>query len=276
MVIRASDFELIPDDLLSAVVHYGSWLEAQGYRVTVEPVDLGYPNTPVFRAHRQAGEAFFYEVASKVNLARAEEWVKFGRASQSDTRYIVGIATDKAVLPATLTRLTALGVGVDVITGSSVTSLVSPHDLSLNVEFPALARSLQKALGKARDLWGQGNWKESYEDACLAVETIARQYLKRAVKSGRVSFVSVKGKPIRRTEAQVGKMTLGELAIAFAEITGPTQTESQVAVGLARINPRRVTVAHFKHTKGKRARQLRDEVGRDLNVIVNCITLLRS
>lgn len=276
MVIRANAFELVPDDLLSAVIHYGIWLEGQGYKVTVEPFDLVYPNTPVFRAYRQAGEDYFYEVASVVNLARAEEWAKFGHASQRDTRYIVAIASDNPIAPSSLARLKALGVGVDVIVAAEVTSLSSPHDLSLNVEFPTLPTQLKKVLGKARDLWGQGNWKEAYEDACLALEGEARTYLRKAVKAGRVSFVSSKGKAIQHSESDVAGMTLGQIKDAFVVIAVPTQSESRAAVALARINPRRVTVAHFKHKRGKRAKQLRDEVGRDLYVIVNCITMLRS
>jgi hypothetical protein len=275
MAIRATDFVLVPVDLLSAVVRYGQWLESQGYKLSVEPSDLEYPSTPVFRGYRNAGEDYFYEVSSVVDLKRAEEWAKYGRASQRDTRFIVAIAGKKPVPTATLAKLAELKVGLHVIGDASVSSLATPHDLSLNVEFPALPRGLHRALGHARDLWSRGEWKEAYEDACVALETQAREYLQKAVKAQRVTFANASGKPVRYVESKIAKMTLGQLEHAFAEITAPTQIESRATQAMSRINPRRITVAHFKHKSGKRLRDLRSQVGKDLIVIVNTMTMLR-
>ncbi|MFT4108692.1 hypothetical protein [Propionicimonas sp.] len=275
MAIRATDFVLVPDDLLSAVVRYGQWLESQGYRLTVEPSDLEYPTTPVFRGYRNAGEDYFYEVSSVVDLKRAEEWAKYGRASQRDTRFVVAIAGSKPVSTATLSKLAELKVGLDVIADTTVSSLSAPHDLSLNVDFPALPAGLRKTLGHAKDLWSRGEWKEAYEDACVALATRACEYLQKAVKAQRVTFVSANGKSIKYTQAKIGKMTLGQLEHAFAEITAPTQIESRATQAMARINPRRVTVAHFKHKSGKRLQDLRGKVGKDLIVIVNIMTMLK-
>ncbi|MBX3104002.1 MAG: hypothetical protein KF867_03410 [Cryobacterium sp.] len=273
MVIKATDFVLVPVDLLDAVVTYGNWLEANGFRLEAEPYDLEYPNSPVLKGVR-AQQSHFYEVASSVNVLRAEEWVKYGRASTQDTRYVVAIANGNSVSPSELSRLRELGVGVDIIENSSVNHLCPAHDLSLNVEFPTLSKKLHRSLGNARDLFSQGNWKESFEDACQALETEARDYLRKAVRGGRVSFVNDRGKTVVYTEAQVSGMTLGGLAIAFTNLVGPTQTESRVAQALTRINPRRVTVAHFKYKSGKRARDLRTQVGKDLIVIVNSMKML--
>lgn len=275
MTIRARDFVLVPDDLLSFVVRYGQWLESQGYRLSVEPSDLEYPATPVFRGHRNAGEDYFYEVSSVVDLKRAEEWVKYGRASQRDTRFVVAIAGDKPVPMATLTKLAELKVGLDVIADTTISPVSAPHDLSLNVDFPALPTGLRRTLGHAKDLWSRGEWKEAYEDACMVLTTKACEYLQKAVKTQRVTFVGANGKPINYTEAQIGKMTLGQLERAFAEIAAPTQNESRATQAMARINPNRVTVAHFKHKSGKRLQDLRSKVGKDLIVIVNTMTLLK-
>lgn len=274
MVIKEKDFELVPVDLLAAVVAYGNWLIGQGFKVYPEPYDLAYPNSPVFRGARTQQQDFFYEVASVVNVDRAEEWVKYGRASSRDTRYIVAVANGNSLSPRDLARLRELGVGVDIIDGTTVNQLCTAHDLSLNVDFPALPKKLHGKLGYARDLFSQGNWKESFEDACQALETEAREYLAKAIRGGRVSFVSDKGKPIPYSEVQVQKMTLGALASAFSNLAGPTQTESRVAQALHRVNPRRVTVAHFKYKSGKRARDLRTQVGKDLIVIVNAMKML--
>lgn len=275
MTIRATDFMLVPDDLLSFVVRYGQWLESQGYRLTVEPSDLEYPTTPVFRGRRNAGEDYFYEVSSVVDLKRAEEWAKYGRASHRDTRFVVAIAGNKPVPPATLTKLAELKVGLDIIAAATISSLLAPHDLSLNVDFPSLPSHLRKTLGRAKDLWNRGEWKEAYEDACVVLTTKACEYLQKAVKAQRVTFVGANGNPINYTEAQIGRMTLGQLEHAFDEIAAPTQNESRAAQAMARINPNRVTVAHFKHKSGKRLQNLRAKVGKDLIVIVNTMILLK-
>lgn len=275
MAIKPTDFALVAVDLLDATVFYGRWLEQRGYRVTTEPYDLEYPNSPVFYAVR-GSEHLFCEVSSNVNLARAEEWLKFGKASNRDTRYIVVIANGNSLTSSDLSKLKSMGVGIDVIEGTKVQNLCAAHDLSLNVEFPKLERKLQKCLGRAADLFGQGHWKESFEDACVALETEARNYMIKAIRAGRVSFISEKGKPITLSEAQVAKMPLGSLARAFTELARPTQAESRVAQALTRINPKRVTVAHFKHTGGARERKLRSQVGKDLIVIVNAIRMLKG
>lgn len=274
MAVKPADFVLVAEDLIDAVVRYANWLVSRGFRVETEPYDLEYPNSPVLKGVR-GKENYYFEVASAVNVSRAEEWVKYGKASSADTRYVVAIAGGRPVSPSDLARLTTLGVGVDIIETNDVHPMCGAHDLSLNVEFPRLTPKLHKSLGNARDLFTRGSWKEAFEDACLALEMESRAFMKKAIRSGRVAFVDNKGKSVSYTEAQIGHMTLGALATAFGNIANPSQTESRVAQALKRINPKRVTVAHFKHKPGtKRERELRTQVGKDLIVIVNAMKML--
>lgn len=237
-------------------------------------IDLEFPNTPVLGASRAAGQQYFYEVSNRVNIERTEAWVNYGKASSSDVRYVVVVANGKSIAASALSRLKSLGVGVHLIAGDDINALCSPHDLSLRFEFPPLPRQLVKKLANARDLLADGHWKESYEDACQALEDAARAHMAKRVRVG-ATFVSEKGKPIAYTEAQVKKATLGGVGKMFLELATPTQAESQVGQAISRINPRRVTVAHFKSKTGKRAQDLRNAVGKDLIVIVNTMMMLR-
>lgn len=274
MPLKQSDFIVVPEDLISAVLTYVAWLESQGFKVTPEPTSLEYPNTPVLMGTQAAGQLHFFEVSGRVNVARAEAWVNYGKASSRDIRYVVVVANGKSIAPSDLRRLKQIGVGVHLLDGDEVDKVCNPHDLSLRFGFPVLPRPLVKKLGNARDLFNDGHWKESYEDACQALETDARLYMAKRIKVG-ATFQSEKGKAITYTETQVAKATLGGVGKMFLELTTPTQSESQVGQAIARVNPRRVTVAHFKSKTGKRAQQLRDEVGKDLIVILNAMQMLR-
>lgn len=274
MPLKQADFVIVPEDLIAAVLDYSAWLEGQGFKVTAEPTDLAFPNTPVLMGSRATGQLFFYEVSGKVNVDRAAAWVNYGKASSSDVRYVVVVANGKNIPSTALSRLKKLGVGVHLIDAGNVEQLCHPHDLSLTFEFPSVPKPLVKKLASARDLFGDGHWKEAYEDACQALESDSRAYMAKRLRMG-ASFVSSAGKSLSYTEAQINKATLGSVGKMFLELVTPTQAESQVGQAIGRINPRRITVAHFKSKTGKRARQLRDEVGKDLIVIVNAMMMLR-
>lgn len=273
MPLKQTDFVIVPEDLLGPVLDYVRWLEDQGYKVTAEPTDLEYPNTPVLMATRSPNQVYFYEVASRVNVTRAQSWVNYGKASSIDVRYVAVVANGKNIASADLGKLKSMGVGVHLFDGENVERLCNPHDLSLSFDFPALPRKLVRKLATARDLFADGHWKESYEDACQALETDARAYMVKRVRMG-ATFVSSAGKTVTYTEQQVSKATLGAVGKMFLELVTPTQAESQLAQAIKRINPRRVTVAHFKSKSGKRAKQLREEVGKDLIVIVNAMMMV--
>jgi len=271
--LRPVDFELVPVDLLDAAIIYGEWIAARGFSIEIEPYDLEFPNTPLLKATRGMA-SYFHEVSSAVDLSRAEDWVKYGRASKAEVRYVAAVSTDSDIPQRTLMKLRQLGVGLDIVDGRSVQSLIAPHDLSLDAEFPELTGRLVVSLGSARDLLEQGHWKEAFEDACLALETAARIYMAKAVRAKRVRFVRDNGSTANYTEEQIMKKTLGQLAGVYDELAQPTQAESRVAQSLRRVNPHRVTVAHFKHESGARESELRSTVGKELIVIVNAMKLL--
>lgn len=258
---------------MGAVLAYASWLEAQGYKLKAEPYELEYPNTPVLKATRGAGEESFYEIASKVNRGRAEDWVRYGKASSTDTRFVVVVANGRNIATADLAHLKTLGVGVHLISGAEVTELCPAKDLSLPIEFPAVSGPLAKKLSTAKRLFADGHWREAYKEACLELEDAARRHLIKRVRSG-ATFASDKGTQVFYTEDKVSKLTLGQVEIAFQQLAGPTQVESRVTQAIARVRPNRNAVTH-KPKSAKQAQQLREQVGKDLIVIVNAMRMLR-
>lgn len=273
MAIKAANFALVPTDLIDGVVIYGRWLEENGFRVFCEPFDLEYPNTPVFKGTRN-GEEHYVEVASAINLSRTEEWVKYGKAASNDTRIIVAVANGKPISPEHLTKIQKWGVGVHLIDVSGVNIMCSPHDLSLNVDFPRIDRKMIKKLGRSKELLEQGNWKEAFEDACIAFETDVRSYLTKEFNNNRIMFMDNQGKPVGINQSQIDKATLGKLGYMFSVISNPNQMQSRIAVAIERINDDRVTVAHYKHKSGRRLKTLRKKVGKDLQIIVNALEML--
>jgi len=273
--MKASDFELVPEDLLDAVIVYGDWLVDRGFAPDIEPYDLEYPNVPVFRVIQQQATSF-YEISSTVNVGQAEDWANYGHASSNETRYIVVVANDEPIKPSDLAKLADLGIGVDVISNSKVTTMHPSRDLSLTVEFPVLPKELRLRLGKARDLFEQGNWQESFEDACGVLADDARDYLANAIDTRHPLFIDENNRTKTYSRSAVQRMTLGHLAKAFDELAQSSKMERRVAQALVRINPGRVTTAHYKHDSGNRVTTLREQFGKDLIVIVNAMKMLNG
>jgi hypothetical protein len=138
--------------------------------------------------------------------------------------------------------------------------------MALNVSLPKLETppsQMRKILGPVYEQFNRSQWREGFEDACQAVETHARRYLAKGLASGRIALVTAKGKSRSLTTAQIDKLTLGQLAVAFAEIQNQNHADASIAKVLARINKDRVGVAHHKAKPATEAR-LRKNVGRHM------------
>lgn len=272
MALTTSDFASLPVDLHGAAIAYGEWLANRGFVIDVEPFDLDFPNTPVF-ASRSSQANHFFEVSSSPDLTRAEDWLKYGRASSEETRYTVAV-TDSNIESRALARLKSMGIGVDLIEGITVVTIAPPHDLAINMGFPSLKGPQVRAFRSSRDLLDQGHWQESFEDACVTLEMEARSHLARGIATGKYTFVSAKGTSVSYDADAVGKMTLGQLGKVYGEVANPAMLETRLTQSITRVNANRVTVAHYKGQSGKRGETLRATVGRDLNVIVNAHRML--
>jgi hypothetical protein len=276
MAIKATSFSLVSAELMNAVVLYGKHLEAEGFRVTAEPEDLEYPSRPVFLAVRSK-ERHFFEVSSKLDHDRAIEWSNYGKTSKNLTTF-TAVVVGKVNLSSTgVTKIANAGIGLDLIEGEQITHIRVARDLSIGVEFPTLNTSkLRRQLQSAKKLFEEGNWKESYEDACGELEKLAREYLVKGIANGRLAFVTPSGKHKSFTEEEVLRMPLGPLGETYGFISLPTHAEAQVAVAIKRLNPNRKTVAHYKKSGGKRGQRLREDFGKELYVIVNALDLLNK
>jgi len=274
MSVKADAFQLVPEDLMSIVIVYANWMVDEGFKLVPEPFDLEYPNTPVFRAEGSSRDVYYGEVSSYVNMKRAEDWARYGRACNGDTRYVVGLPENKHVPMKQLARLRELGVGVYTITETSVICICDPRDLSFKAEFPELSKKMKRKLKHARDLFTQGHWRDAFLEACRILETEARSYLIKSMRSGRVRFVNGKGVEVVHSESAVSRMTLGQLANAFALLERPTQVDSRVGEALKRINPNRVTGTHSGKLSLTEERKLRDDIGKQLIVIINAMDML--
>jgi hypothetical protein len=110
-------------------------------------------------------------------------------------------------------------------------------------------------------------WRESFEDACQAVEVATRDYIKRAVRTNRLAFAKPNGAPKVWTEAQVDKMTLGQLGDVLNSITVPNHRDVLIGQGVARLKTDRIGVAHYKTRKSTET-SLRKNVGRHMYAAV--------
>lgn len=266
----ASDFLAVPDELQPAALQYFSKLEADGYKVAREPLNIAYPRTPVFIAKRRPTTVIF-EVYSALRFAEIREWARYGQTCSSDTRLIVGLTETAPATPNDMAILKELRCGLWMIGSGEPFEAIPAHDLALNVQLPDLPTGLKRLLGGAYEHFDRGQWREGFEEACQMFEQEARSYLKLHMSRGRITLSTPKGKRI--TVSQVAKMPMGALAETFGRIPTPSAIDTRVEQALLTINTERVSVAHYK---GRREAALRRKVRSHMFVIVNSLRLIKS
>jgi hypothetical protein len=158
-----------------------------------------------------------------------------------------------------------------------VSELLPPHDLALNVALPELrsfSPALRRILGPVYEKFNRGDWREGFEEACLVLETEARNYLKEGIRSTRITILDKRGAPNNPTLTKVGRMTLGQLASVFARIQSQNHTDSLLAGILPKINPDRIGVVHKKRTVAAENR-LRKNVGKNMWMLINALKAIK-
>ena len=128
---------------------------------------------------------------------------------------------------------------------------------------------MRKALGSAYEQFERGQWRESFEEACKALESMAKPYLSNAIHAGRLK-ISEGGVVKNPTVAGIKRMTLGQLANAYSKAQPQNATDAVLHQTLAAINPARVGVAHNVNA-AKTERQLRKNVGAHMHAIVQAL-----
>ncbi len=270
-------FLTVPDELLGVASAVADHLEARGYRVTAERHDIGYPFTPTLYAKRGSTTAFV-EVDATVRVERLAEWVAYGRSRSRDTRVWVALAVDAPRGRGEDIALKKLGVGVLLIEGESVNEMLPSQDLALNLALPdmsAAPRPVRELLGRAYEHFDRAEWRESFQDACLALETSARRHLWAGIRSGRITLVSPAGRQLSRTKAQIDRLTMGQLGDQFAMIQPQSRADRVIGDALRRVNSDRIPATHHKLTAAAETR-LRRNVGRQMWLIFGALRVMHE
>jgi hypothetical protein len=261
-------YRTVPTELIETADRLGDFLEARGYRVTVEECPLGCPYTPTLRATRTP-TTLLLEVAHRINVERAAKWKSFGRSCSDDTRFALAVPVGTRRTAKTLERLQSLKVGLYVISEADVQESLEPQDLGAEFELPSVARTperYRKAIGPSREKFERGDWREGFLAACSALETEAKAYLKREVASTRAVVLTPTGKPRKLTPAQIDRLTIGGLETVFVQIQNQNQTDTVVHAALARIRPDRNAATHTP-TNRRTEQRLRKNVAHHMWVI---------
>jgi hypothetical protein len=258
-------FLTVPTELVEHAEAARRFFADRGYRIVIEQLEVGYPVRPTMVCTRQ-GTTLFVEVHGRVPIERIRNWVRYCGSCAEDSQVALCIPADAPVKAAELTELQKLRVGLYVATADAVAEQLAPADLALRVSLPALSSlpvTVRRELGPVYEQFDRNQWREGFREATQVLEQRARKYLRRGIKSTRITVLDKKGAVRTLTSAEIDKMTLGALAAAFANIQTPSQGDNIVAQALAQVNPDRVGIAHFKGKKTSEKR-LRTNVGRHM------------
>ena len=261
----------MPDELVGHADAIAAWFEARGYRVRVEHKEVAYPYTPTLFCKRQS-TTVLVEVDRKPPLERMLEWTRYCRSCNRDTRIALGMPDDVQRSPREDAVLRENGAGLYLV-GDAVVEAITPRDLALSMELPkldAMPKKLQRALGAVYEHFERSHWREGFEEACIVLETHARKYLAKGMRSGRIVLVNKNDSLSKTQAADVARMTLGQLAAAYAKIQIPSHADGTIAQVLARINADRIAVAHYKRTAAAEKR-LRLNVGQHMWSVVSAL-----
>ena len=152
-----------------------------------------------------------------------------------------------------------------------VEELHAPHDLTVVIELPALAKlpkRMRAKLGPAYEKFRHGHWQEGFEDLCQAYEQDSRRYLREKILAGVLNIVDRTGAVKNPSRDRLEKMTIGALAKAYAAIQFPSPATAMVAQTLASINQDRIGVVHKKGERGVEDR-LKRNVNANIWKVVN-------
>jgi len=245
-----------------------------GYKVNVEPDELGFPYTPTFLLKRRP-TAILLEVTNNIQFERLVDWSRYCKSCGTDTRVAVCLPHTADVSAEDRERLRDARIGLYVSYKDRVVEQLAPADLALNVELPdraAMPPKLKELLGSAYDQFDRTHWREGFEDACYVVETEARRYLKKWSKTGRIRVLR-RGLSTSLSATEINKMTMGQLANAFSRIQAQTHADSTIHKLLAGLNKDRIAVVHHKK-KAWTEKRLRTNVGQHMWKIVAALKLL--
>jgi hypothetical protein len=258
-------FVTVPYELLDLANIAANHFEVFGYSVQVEPWDVAYPRTPTLLCMRPP-LTLIVEVDSTADPARFADWANYARSCPTDVRVTVVVPSDVALTASDEAKLRALGLGVHAEVSGRLIERVPPMDVALNAQLPDLASlnpRVRKLLAPVYEKFNRSEWRDGFGSACEVVESEARRYLLDGLRRNRITLVSQKGKAITLTDAQVQRLTLGQLHTHFKYIQSPNQRDSIITPVLGAILKDRNGLRH----EGKKAAveaKLRTNVGKHM------------
>ncbi len=258
-------YRTVSDELAPHADAVADYLEELGYTVKIERVEMNYPYTPTMVAKRSRTK-LIVEVDAQVRYKRLDDWARYGRSCQTDTRVAVCVPDSAQISGADVAKLHDDGIGAFQSLPDRVLALAAPMDLAVNAKLPnpaSLHPKIRALLGGVYEQFDRSNWREGFDGAVKVVEVEARKYLIAGVASGRIVVLDDKGKPRNLTDEQINKMTLGALAYAFQRIKVMNLSDSMIAKVLTRINPDRVRQVHYSQ-KAETEAKLRKNVGQHM------------
>jgi hypothetical protein len=271
----ARQFLTVAEELLVHAECVAEYFEEHGYSVKVEQGDIEYPYTPTLHCKRSR-TTVLVEIYSSIRYDHIDDWTRYARSCNRDTRIALALPRDVPRTPDDDSKLRDLGVGLYLSDGEKTEEVIAPLDMAVNVQLPDLKTfrpKMRKVIGPVYEQFVHSHWREGFEEACQAVEVLARQYLKEAKGTGRIVFVTETGKQRNLTDKQIDKLPLGALAEAFGQIQTQNYSDSTIGKVLRRINKDRVGVAHHKAKPATESR-LRKNVGQHMWSVFGVLKLL--
>lgn len=267
----AFTFITLGEELVEHAEAFAVRMRAGGLTVKAEHDDGTLPRLPTLVG--SSGRSRHYvEVLKTIKKPNVQHWISYCKSRSGETYFSLVVPEGvRALKTELLAWLRAEGVGIYISSSTGITEIAAPRDLALSLSLPLLdgeARALRLALAPIYDLFQRGDWFNGFRDACQLLESKARRHLEERVSAGQVSFVAKSGNPKTYTVAQVRKLTLGQLAHAYAEIVLPTAKDQKIARALSEVNPDRVGAVHKTDSKSVRSR-LRRNVGMHMWMLVN-------
>jgi hypothetical protein len=276
--MRSPTFATLAADVLDLGVASVGYFRGRGYRVVLEPNEVGYPFTPAFVC-RRGPTRLVVEVDSRMRTDRLMLWVRYAKSCDHDIRVVLVIDVGAATVDGEA-ALRSQGVGLIAFERPAFAERIPPQDLSLNVVLPdlhSLPPRLRELLGDVYDQFGRTEWRAGFKSACQVLETQARKYLWKGLSSSppRITILGKKGQPMKLSRAQVTSCTLGRLAAHFRSMKAPNYADSQIGQALLAINPDRVSATHHER-RAKTERNLRNNVGRHMWRVIAALKLVEG
>lgn len=267
------NFQAVPTELIEHAETLRRHLDMLGYRINLEPHELGYPQAPTI-VGKLRHKTVIYEACSKIDIKNIRQWVAFCKSCSEDTRFALCIpeSSISTHLSKHQKECQSIGVGIYVSDSSTIKEFSAPKDLSLKLELPDLStlpKAIRSLLGPAYELINRGEWREGFFQGCKALEQKAANYLVDAINTGRLNIYE-KGVIKNPTPATIKRLPLGALKDTFSKAQPQNSTDSMLFKTLKAINPDRIPQAH-KVPTSKQEANLRKNVGTNMHAIVQAL-----